>query len=212
MTKAVASDPAPASGTSIRERILAAAFRAFMEKGYAATSTLEIATRAKVSKRDLYANFGTKQAMLVACIASRAARMRLAPELPAPRSRAMLASTLTTLGTTVVREVCHPQVLATYRLAIAEAGRSPEVAETLNTSRSANRDALVELLAGAQRAGLLRSSDPRRMMEQFFALLWGDLLLSQLLGVAAVPKPKEIEQRARKATEEFLELYDKPMT
>jgi len=48
MTKAVASDPAPASGTSIRERILAAAFRAFMEKGYAATSTLEIATRDKV--------------------------------------------------------------------------------------------------------------------------------------------------------------------
>ena len=119
----------------------------------------------------------------------------------------MLASTLTTLGTTVVREVCHPHVLATYRLAIAEAGRSPEVAETLNTSRSANRDGLVELIAGAQKAGLLRPGDPRRMMEQFFALLWGDLLLSQLFGVAAVPKPNEIAQRARNATAEFLDLY-----
>src|SRR5215467_12649400 len=78
MRKAVASE------TSIRERILAAAFKAFMEKGYAATSTLEIATRAKVSKRDLYATFGTKQAMLVGCIASRATRMRLAPQLPTP--------------------------------------------------------------------------------------------------------------------------------
>src|SRR5215467_5621242 len=135
MTKAVASDPAPASGTSIRERILAAAFRAFMEKGYAATSTLEIATRARVSKRDLYANFGTKQAMLVACIASRAARMRLAPALALPGSRASLATTLTRLGATVVREVCQPQVMAMYRLAIAEAERSPEVAETLNAPR-----------------------------------------------------------------------------
>jgi AcrR family transcriptional regulator len=37
----------------MRERILTAAFEAFHERGYAATSTLEIATRARVSKRDL---------------------------------------------------------------------------------------------------------------------------------------------------------------
>jgi AcrR family transcriptional regulator len=41
--------------TAVRERILEAAFRAFMESGYATTSTLEIATRARVSKRELYA-------------------------------------------------------------------------------------------------------------------------------------------------------------
>jgi AcrR family transcriptional regulator len=79
-------------------RIIGAAFHAFMEKGYAGTSTLEIATRAKISKRDLYANFPNKQAILVACIASRAARMRLPPDLPAPRSRDMLASILTAKG------------------------------------------------------------------------------------------------------------------
>jgi len=37
------------------DRIIGAAFAAFMKNGYAATSMLEIATRAKVSKRDLYA-------------------------------------------------------------------------------------------------------------------------------------------------------------
>jgi len=41
--------------TGVRARILEAAFAAFMEKGYATTSTLEIATRARVSKRELYA-------------------------------------------------------------------------------------------------------------------------------------------------------------
>ena len=40
-----------ADGTAVRKRILGAALSAFMEGGYAQTSTLEIATRARVSKR-----------------------------------------------------------------------------------------------------------------------------------------------------------------
>ncbi len=55
-----------------RDRIVGAAMRAFMELGYAAASTLEIATRAQVSKRELYALLGSKQAMLAACISDRA--------------------------------------------------------------------------------------------------------------------------------------------
>src|SRR3984885_12862182 len=62
--------------TAVRARILDAAFAAFMKHGYAATSTLEIATRARVSKRELYATVGNKQEMLIACISQRAARPR----------------------------------------------------------------------------------------------------------------------------------------
>jgi hypothetical protein len=83
----------------------------------------------------------------------------------------MLALTLTTLGATVLREVCDPAVTAIYRLAIAEAERSPEAAETLNASRSVNRNALADLLAEAQASGILGHGDPQQMMEQFFALL-----------------------------------------
>ena len=86
------SPVAAAAENPIHERILGAAFKAFTEEGYAATSTLDIATGAKVSKRDLYANFGSKHAVLVACIKSRVDRMRLAPDLPTPRSREMLAN------------------------------------------------------------------------------------------------------------------------
>src|SRR5262249_11007767 len=75
-----------------RERILGAEFRSFTERGYAETSTLEIATRAKVSKRDLYAIFGSKQAILLACIPSRTDQMRLPLDLPVPKDRAMLAA------------------------------------------------------------------------------------------------------------------------
>jgi hypothetical protein len=48
------------------------------------------------------------------------------------------------------------------------------------------------------------------MMEQFFALLWGDLMVSRLLGVAAPPKPAEIERRAHAAAEAFLKMYADP--
>jgi AcrR family transcriptional regulator len=188
------------------DRIIGAAFGAFMAKGYAATSMLEIATRAKISKRDLYASFSSKQAVLLACITSRASRVRLPPDLPAPKSREMLATTLKTFGATVLREVCEPAATSMYRLAIAESERSPDIAAALNANRFVNRHALEQLLAGAQGAGILDQGNPPRMMEQFFALLWGDLLVSRLLG-ASRPTSTEIEQRATEATTAFLRLY-----
>jgi len=188
------------------DRIIGAAFGAFMANGYASTSMLEIATRAKISKRDLYASFPSKQAVLLACVTSRAARMRLPPDLPAPKSRGILAATLKAFGATVIREVCEPAATSMYRLAIAESERSPDIAAALNTNRFVNRHALEQLLAEAQAAGILGQGDPPRMMEQFFALLWGDLLLSRLLG-AKPPTSAEIEQRATEAATALLGLY-----
>ena len=65
-----------------RLRILEATFEALVEHGYAGTSTREIARRAKVSKRELYAIFGSKQGILAAMIEGRAARMHLPLALP----------------------------------------------------------------------------------------------------------------------------------
>src|SRR5438105_3489095 len=149
--KASAS-PLPAEdGDSMRKRILGAAFKLFVEKGYAGTSTLEIATRAKVSKRDLYATVGNKQAMLVACITGRTGTMQLRPELPVPRNRQQLESTLNAYATRLMVEVSHPTVMATFRLAIGEATRSPEIAQALEaTGRHRSPDAPTDLFASAQ--------------------------------------------------------------
>src|SRR5215471_20909706 len=116
----------------VRQRLLEAAFSAFMEQGFAKTSTLEIATRARASKRELYAHFGSKQEILAACIGERAKRMRMPAGLPAPADRDTLARTLTAFGGNLVREISDPTVVAVFRLAIAEAIRSPEVARALN--------------------------------------------------------------------------------
>jgi AcrR family transcriptional regulator len=195
----------------IAERILGAAFEAFTQEGYAGTSTLEIARRAKVSKRDLYANFGSKHAVLAACIERRAERMRRLPRLPAPRSREMLAATMTAFATNLVSEISDPLVIATFRLAIAEASRAPELARTLETAgRDGARRALAGLLARAQSTGLLGRGDPTEMAMQYFGLLWEGLLVGMLLGVAPAPGPDEAAARAGKATAAFLRLHAAP--
>src|SRR6516225_5239397 len=212
MKRSVIPDP-PSADHLTQERILRAAFQAFTEDGYADTSTLEIARRAKISKRDLYANFGSKHEVLVACIRSRADRMRLPPDLPAPQDRQMLASTLSRFATNLVREVTDPAVIATFRLAIAEATRSPEIAQALDVAgRGATRGALAGLLAKAQSIGLIGPGEPTEMAWQYLGLLWEGLIVGLLLGVAATPKPAEAERRATKATAAFMQLHPNPAT
>ena len=137
--------------TTVRKRILEAAFAAFMKSGYAAASTLEIATRARVSKRELYALVGNKQKMLITCIRERAKRLEVPAHLPAPRDRESLAHVLASFGTKLVREVSDPTVIGVFRLAIAEAVHAPEVARALDsTGREASRAALRKIMAQAQ--------------------------------------------------------------
>ena len=212
MNKSVIPDQSSAEHP-MQDRILGAAFKAFTEDGYAETSTLEIARRAKISKRDLYANFSSKHGVLVACIKSRAERMRLPPDLPTPRTRQMLASTLTSFASNLVREVSHPSVIATFRLAIDEATRSPEIAQALDVAgREATRGALAELLASAQSTGLIGPGETNEMAWQYLGLLWEGLIVGLLLGVAATPKPAEAERRATKATAAFMQLHPNPAT
>jgi AcrR family transcriptional regulator len=196
--------------TVVRDRILEAAFAAFMKDGYAATSMLEIATRARVSKRELYAMVGDKQEMLIACISERARRLRVAADLPAPRDRETLTRVLTSFGTQLVREISDPGVVAVFRLAIAEAVHSPAVARALDSiGREASRAALRNIMTQAQASGLLkgRAAD---LAEQFSGLLWGNLMISLLLGVAERPSQREIAGRARDAAAAFLQLHPLP--
>jgi len=193
--------------TAVRERILDAAFAAFMKSGYAAASTLEIATRARVSKRELYALVGNKQEMLIACISERAKRFDVPADLPVPRDRETLAQVLASFGTKLVREVSDPTVIAVFRLAISEVTHAPEVARALDSiGREAGRAALRKIMAGAQASGLL-TGRPAELAQQFAGLLWRDLMVSLLLGVAERPSPREIAQRARDAAAAFLHLH-----
>jgi AcrR family transcriptional regulator len=190
-----------------RRAILAAAFEVLMDKGYAGASTLDIATRAKVSKRELYAEFGSKRGILEAMITTTAERMKVSLEAHDIADRKSFAQALTRYGISTLAELTHPAVVAINRLAVAEADRDSELGQILDRQgRTPHRDALAALFTKAQSAGILGPGDPYRMGGQFFSLLFGDLMLRLLLGVTQPPDAREIKRRTAAATEAVLAL------
>jgi len=197
----------PAEAMPVRDRICYAAFGLFLEKGYEGTSTLAIATRAKVSKRELYALFRDKREMFAAGVAARAQRMTLPLDLPPARDRASLAATLFGFGKSFLHEVTQPTVIDVMRLVLAETTRSPELAETFHqTGREPPRRALVRFLTQAKADGLIGDADPERMAGLFFSLLMGDSQMQLILRVAEPPGDALIERRAHAATEAAMTL------
>src|SRR5262249_32638780 len=158
-------------------------------------------------KRELYALVGNKQKMLTAAIGERAKRFRAPVDMPTLRDRATLAQVLTTFGAQLVREVTDPTVVGVFRLAIAEAVQAPEVARTLDSlGRETSRSALRHIMSAAHEAGLI-DGRPAELAEQFAGLLWRDLMINLLLGVADRPNARAIEARARDAVTAFLGLH-----
>ena len=102
-------DSSPLASLAPRRRaILEAAYQVLMERGYAGASTLEIATRARVSKRELYAEFGNKSGILRALIAATATRMQLPLATAEIRDRADLAAALEALRHDGARRTHQP--------------------------------------------------------------------------------------------------------
>jgi AcrR family transcriptional regulator len=184
--------------------VLYAAFSLFREHGFSSTSMLDIVTRARISKRDLYALFKNKHAVLAACISEHTEQMRRTLDIttPVPETRDALTKLLVEFGVSILKTVCHPNALTVFRLAIAESDRAPEVARTLDSSgREANQKALSELIRNAQSLGLIGAGDPAVLTARYITVLWGDLLIRLLMRVREAPTEREIVARARAATE-----------
>jgi hypothetical protein len=130
-------------------------------------------------------------------------------ELPPVKRPEELKGVLEGWGANFLQELTRPEVVATYRLAILEAERSPQVARTLDAlGREANTQTLVDLLIRAQKAGLLVKADAREMAGKLFMLLgthhWMVMLL---LGVMQTPSSADCAACARSAVQTWLRLY-----
>ena len=75
--------------------------------------------------------------------------------------------------------------------------------------RETTRAALRQIMERAQASGLLLGR-PAELAEQFGGLLWGNLMVSLLLGVAKRPNSGEAAARARAATAAFMRLHPLP--
>jgi AcrR family transcriptional regulator len=209
--KAPLAHPAPAAIDQLpprRRAILFAAVGVLMEKGYARASTLEIATRARVSKRELYAEFGSKRGILEALIDAGSSEMQTPLAQPEIGDRHAFAAALTAYGVAALSTLSNPYVLAMYRLAIAEAPGNTELGEILDKrGREPNRGALVEIVRRGQAAGIIAAGEPGRIAVEFFSLLMGDQMVWLLLGADPMPDSTDVRTRAERATAATLALY-----
>ncbi len=205
------SAPPPDASASADPRsagIRRAAFEAFVEHGVGGTTTDEIARRARVSKREIYRLFGSKEALFADLVRERADDMRAALALTPATSREAALETLERFGREFLALLTAPTTVAVYRLAVAEASRSPELGRQLDAQgRGTVWAALTRWMAEAQATGALPVPDVERAAGSFMALLMADLPVRLMLGAVPTPASTEIARRAALARAGFARLW-----
>jgi hypothetical protein len=77
------------------------------------------------------------------------------------------------LGVSILKKVCHPDVLTVFRLAFAASDRAPEIAEhSIATAVRLTKKPLAELVGKAQGRKLVRPGDPEALATRYLAVLW----------------------------------------
>jgi len=183
----------------------------FLRDGYAGTTMEEIAALAGLSKRTLYNNYADKRALFtetvgeVIAYAERFAQ-GLEDELE-EITAAGLPDALHDLGERLALAILRPEVIALRQLLIGAAGAFPELPEEY-FERAPGRvmAALASRFERLDRAGLLRTTDPRRAAEQFAYLVVGAPLDRAVL-VGTIPAEAQTVAGAHEGVETFLARY-----
>jgi AcrR family transcriptional regulator len=200
MTQAPGGGDEAPDDTSKRQAILAAAAEVFFEYGYEAATTLEIATRARTSKRALYQHFAGKQEILTELIRSRSRQMQAPVDIPIPKSRAAFFETLRTFGASFLDQLLKPGTIEIYRLAIGGKDRSGKIGHELKLSgQGAVVQAVRRFLEHGAEQGYLQREDLDLALDVFFNVLIGPLQMALLLRTEKRPQKHVIRSRADRA-------------
>ena len=142
-------------------RILDAARKVFLERGFEGASIDEIAEVARSGKPTIYARFRDKRALFTAVV-TRDILSRISEFKAEVPTGATIEERLTSAASTLLHWGLDSERIALMRLAIAEARRFPDLASTV--SRTA-RDLSTEL--GVRLLGELTQSDELRSLPAF---------------------------------------------
>jgi AcrR family transcriptional regulator len=120
----------------VEGRILDAARKVFLERGFEGSSVDEIAVAARSGKPTIYARFGDKRALFTAVV-MRDVLSRITEFKSNVEPHGAIEDRLIRLAMTLLNWVLDDERLALLRLAAAEVNRFPELASTV--SRSAQK-------------------------------------------------------------------------
>jgi TetR/AcrR family transcriptional repressor of mexJK operon len=189
------------------ERIFTAASEIFLEKGYEETSTADIARRAKVSKRELYANFRDKRDILAAVITELQAGIQSQANISWSSSADDLKKVLTEAGTKILEFINSERFGKLFRIVAAESFRDPETAQKFYLlGPGAGRDHTAAFIRRQMHAGHLRKADPLRAADDFLDLVISSRHLTAVVLGQHIPS-EQPRARVKHAVEMFLRFY-----
>ena len=168
-----------------RLAILAAAAEVFTQRGFHGARTADVARRANISKRDLYAAFRSKEELLGGLIAEGAKAMTAPLSLGTPPTRAAFYATLDAFGREFLEKQLSPPRLALLRLTIARAAENPDQPGHPDAAvRESVWKPLASFFAAADGARLVRFASAQEAAAVFLWVLEGELLARALLDPA----------------------------
>lgn len=196
--------PPKGSEDARRKALLAAAEDVFLEKGLAASMD-DIAKRAGVSKKTIYACTPTKESLFAGIIRARIENSQLHDLPDKVADLRALEDALVLFFVELARFVLSPPSVNLYRLVAAEAARFPELARTYyNEGPACVINIVGTWLAARVREGWIALDDPNEAA----AILGGSIIAGPLrnlvLGVAPPDMEVAIERRARTTVQYFL--------
>lgn len=183
-THSTAALPDPPTQQRKRRQVLDAAAGLFMAQGYGATSMDAVARAAGVSKATLYAYFAGKDELFAAIVGEVCSRHAEASGGAHDEDEEDLRAALAAIGRSYLSFLFRDDVMAIYRVVMAEGPRVPELGHAF--FQSGPRKIIAWLsgwMAERQAQGTLAEGEPEMMAEQFLALLRTSGFMRRILGL-----------------------------
>ena len=196
--------------TPRQQQVLTAALELLVEGGAGLTMTA-VARRASCSKETLYKWFGDRDGLLTATVQWQAAKVRVPRvdryKLDATTLRQSIEQFARDLLGTLAGEIS----VTLNRLAVTHAGDEKMDLGTivLENGRLEMGRRLKPVLEAGSDARLLRFDSSEEAFRTFFGLVVRDVQIRLLLGDDLELSQDDIDRDARRATEQFLTLYER---
>ena len=201
--------PPRALAGRVEERILDAAGRVFLERGFQGASVDEIAEAASAGKPTIYARFPNKQALFTAVI-ERLVRRNTSLDAFSCAGRSV-EERLDALAVLILTRVLTVETVGLIRVAVAEARRFPDLATSVSCmGRERPTEAVAGIfgdLAASSEIDASPAFTPEKLREtarRFLDLVVLPMLMRALFGEDLAALRAEIEPHAARAVDFFL--------
>ncbi|MFK3891860.1 TetR/AcrR family transcriptional regulator [Sphingomonas sp. NPDC079357] len=196
--------PTAQAAIRLTSHILESARELFFEHGFDGASADMIAERARISKRTLYARFGSKARVFEAVILDEI-DTQLRALAPTVDANLAVTDRLQSIADVLLQWLLTPRIASMERVVIAQAVRFPALAANIHEfgfQRAAQW--VASILAAAAAKGELDVPDPVFAAEQFVTLVVVAPMRRSALGLAPPAYDANARARIRRSIELFI--------